>query len=638
MSIPRIPVVRGALIGLACSLICMGLSDTMLVKSLENWMLDGSFIIRGERSTKAPITIVAIDDESITRLEKPLSFISPELAQVITYLDQGGATAIGIDLLIPDTDRAREFYGPDEIGDAETVGHTEVAAEGSVVLPVVQSTHGNGELGWLKPLTQWQNPLNMQLLMSESEESWCRFGCVNLSVDDDTYVRSQQLVFQNSQDDRKPHLALALWGVESNRDLRWFDTFATSPGESADSKRIRINYVGPPESIQSVPFHRVHDAALTGTQASEWRDKIVIIGVTADSQKDRRATPYSNETMITLFRRYLMADDKSWGDMSGSEIHANTLATLIDQRYITTPVFLSPDFVLILTGLVLGGVLWNLRLMAGVLLLIGHHLTWRFAALSLFTAYDWHLEVVSVFLLEGLLFAGVFAGRWRLIRRALALLKSEEIAKAILRDPRKLSLHGEDREITIMFSDIRGFTSFSAAHTPGEVVTLLNTYFSTVIPVIQKHGGIVNQYMGDGLMIIFGAPNRLKDHANCAVEAAVDVLRTVHEADDLWQSCGANSFRIGIGICTGRTVIGTIGSRQRLDYTAIGDSVNAAARIEALNKELKTEILVADVTLQAMKPEHRSRWENALGEPHHQTLRGRTEEMTIYPVTVDLPT
>jgi adenylate cyclase len=209
------------------------------------------------------------------------------------------------------------------------------------------------------------------------------------------------------------------------------------------------------------------------------------------------------------------------------------------------------------------------------------------------------------------------------------MFKSEAVAKALEADPSKLDLKGEQREITVLFSDIRNFTSFSEGHPAEQVVRLLNEYFAAVVPVVESHGGVLNQYLGDGLMVLFGAPSLQDDHALRAVNAAVEMVDRVHAMHDRWRRLGANKFRIGVGVHTGGAVIGTIGSPRRIDYTAIGDTVNTASRIESGNKELGTEILLSEKTVEALPEDTRGRV-IARSRLHRLTVKGKTESLVVF--------
>jgi adenylate cyclase len=151
------------------------------------------------------------------------------------------------------------------------------------------------------------------------------------------------------------------------------------------------------------------------------------------------------------------------------------------------------------------------------------------------------------------------------------------------------------------------------------------------VPAIEAEGGTVNQYIGDAMMVIFGAPGSQSDHALRAVRAAREVVGRVRNLRSQWEQLGAAGFRIGIGIHTGKAVVGTVGSPRRLDYTAIGDTVNTAARIESANKELQSEILISQTTFAALPADQQQRIA-AGGEPKPLVVKGKQEALQVYSV------
>ena len=288
----------------------------------------------------------------------------------------------------------------------------------------------------------------------------------------------------------------------------------------------------------------------------------------------------------------------------------------MDRAWIRTPWWLSSLLWLPLVGAALGWAYSRLSLGTGLLLALTHHFAWKGAALAAFHLGSWRVEMLAMLLLGALVYACSFALRWRLMRRMLGLVKSETITRALEADPGMAALVGQKRSLTVLFADIRGFTACSEQHPPEIIVALLNDYFSAVLPVLEAEGGTINQFMGDGVMVLFGAPTWQADHAARAVRAARRMLAVVRRQRQHWcrrlgkdfswpDTDHPNELRIGIGINSGEAVVGCVGSPRRLDYSAIGDMVNTAARIESANKELKTEILVGEATFAALTPEQR---------------------------------
>jgi adenylate cyclase len=184
------------------------------------------------------------------------------------------------------------------------------------------------------------------------------------------------------------------------------------------------------------------------------------------------------------------------------------------------------------------------------------------------------------------------------IKETFGRFVTPEIARAILENPPVPG--GENTEVSILFSDVRNYTTICEQLSPEDVIMLLNDYFSYMVQAIEKHHGLVYQFVGDGIMAVFGAPVKLADHANFAVRSALEVMDALDRFNAEIRS-GLPPIRIGIGINTGPVVAGIIGTQQRMEYRVVGDSVNLAARIEALNKDFHTDVLISRSTVDQLK-------------------------------------
>ena len=181
------------------------------------------------------------------------------------------------------------------------------------------------------------------------------------------------------------------------------------------------------------------------------------------------------------------------------------------------------------------------------------------------------------------------------VRNLLGKVISPEIAEELIRSD--VQLGGEEKEITILFTDLRGFTGLSENRAPGEVLEFLNEYLTRMTAVIDRHGGVVDKYIGDAIMALFGAPLELSDHASRAVACALEMIEELEHNNAAFKARGWPQLAMGVGVHTGKVVVGNMGSKDRLNYTAIGDGVNLASRLESATKEFGVAIIVSEATM-----------------------------------------
>ena len=212
------------------------------------------------------------------------------------------------------------------------------------------------------------------------------------------------------------------------------------------------------------------------------------------------------------------------------------------------------------------------------------------------------------------------------IKVAFSRYMSAELLEEVIKSGGKTTFGGEKRLVTILFSDIRDFTSMAEALDPQQVVKLLNEYFSCMNEVIFKNKGMINKYMGDAIMALYGAPVPLKDHAVKAVATALEMNKELNELRKKWSSEGRPIFGMKIGITTGEVVLGNIGNAGHAEYTVIGDSVNVAARLQALNKNYGTQILISQQTNDLVKEHFETRQVELV------QFKGKTSYNLVYEV------
>jgi len=202
------------------------------------------------------------------------------------------------------------------------------------------------------------------------------------------------------------------------------------------------------------------------------------------------------------------------------------------------------------------------------------------------------------------------------LREAFGAFVDPQLAERVLEEG--TVLEGEEVEVTVLFVDIREFTAFAERASAAEVVTELNAFYELVVPVLVRHGGHANKFVGDGLLAVFGAPDALPDHADRGVAAALEMAEVVRRAY-------RGRLRIGIGVNSGPVVAGTIGGGGRVEFTVIGDTVNPAARVEALTRETDDAVLVTEATCSLLGRDH-----GGFAERGEVTLRGRSEPVKVH--------
>ncbi len=348
--------------------------------------------------------------------------------------------------------------------------------------------------------------------------------------------------------------------------------------------RLLIHFQGGPFTYPQVSFA---DAADGRFQPGTFRDKIVLVGLTALAVGDFRPTPYAESYH------------------PGVEIHANIIDTILSERFIhrgSREELIDLGFILLLGiggGVLLVGVrpAWIAPL---ALLALAAFLLVAYGALAWF--HSW----LNVVIPSGVLLAN--AGLIAAVRVLVEEREKRQIHSAfqhyippgllheLMKDPGRLRLGGEERELTILFSDIRGFTSLAEKLSPLELTNFLNSYTDEMTEILFENLGTLDKYEGDAVMAFWGAPYEQADHAARACTAAVEMSRRVDELRARWRAEGRPDINVGIGISTGRVVVGNMGSRRRFNYTVLGDAVNLASRLEGVNKEYSTRILVSEST------------------------------------------
>lgn len=320
-------------------------------------------------------------------------------------------------------------------------------------------------------------------------------------------------------------------------------------------------------------------------------------------------------------------------EMPGPEIQANAAHTILAGNYIHTGSLRAQLWFMFLAAMITALVTRRLSPLPGILAAAA--VCWGTLAVGeagLVIGRIW-LDPVRPFFTVILAYAGEMVllqtterRQQREIRRTFGRIASPQVMERLLRDDEPPPLGGELREVTLLFSDLQGFTSMSEQLAATEVVRLLNDYLQEMIRTIDQHGGTVDKIMGDGIMAYFGAPRPQPDHARDAVACALEMQAALERFRQERRAQGLAPLFMRIGIHTGEAVVGLIGAQERSEYTIIGDVVNVAARLEAMNKEFGTTILLSEATCRAAQPAEPATFRGEV------TVRGRRDAIGVYSI------
>lgn len=389
---------------------------------------------------------------------------------------------------------------------------------------------------------------------------------------------------------------------------------------------LRVNYYGPAGTPSADPpgtFQRVSLADLyTNTFDKEIvKGKVVLVAVTAIGTFDQRVTPFSPIA-------------------PGTEIHAAAIQNMISGQAFSRPIFnLQIEIALaLLLALLLGAVMPRLNVTTSVafaavlamgwvaidfLILFRKNLWFYDVPVMLQVASTWAATTVWGYLSEGREKAQ--------LKREFSTVLAPTVVEQLLKDPKLAGLGGMERELTVMFSDIRGFTSMSEKLTPEGLTQFLNEYLTPMTEILIQREGTLDKYMGDAIMAFWGAPIEQKDHAARAALATLDMMEKLEELQTKWKAEGKPPIDIGIGLNTGLMRVGFMGSERMRNYTLLGDNVNLGSRLEGTNKNYGTHIIVSETTYMAAKEAVYGRWLDAV------RVKGKAQPVQIYELLGKLP-
>ena len=611
----------------------------------------------------AHVAIAAIDEKSLAALGRwPWSRAT--MGKLVERLDQAGARVIVFDVFFSETENrqildrlarleAEQGYttatSPYQPIKKSLAGDTSfsraIKRSGKVVLPMVflmsqdEARHqspgaarrgfnsiqnhaialikdrGDGSLAF--PMAM---PYGVVVNLPELSASARHIGHINAIPDNDGSVRWAALVMRYnglyfpSADVQAarlflnaPHLTLhtSAYGITG---LSLGDRYIATD----ENGRALIHYQGPAKTF---PTYSIADILAGKIDAGLLQGKIILIGATALGLGDTHVTPYSSA-------------------YPGVEIRANAIQNIIDDDFILRPGWMLVMDIAVMLGLGLGLVLLLPRMGVrnSAVVVLGLAIFYIGLAVVEFRTQQIWMNLVYPSLLMLLLFMASTIIKYftaenekRQIKNAFKQYVPAAVVDQIMGNIDNLSLGGEKRELSVLFSDIRGFTTLSETLAPEDVVKMLNTYLTRMTETVFRYDGLLDKYIGDAIMAIYGAPLVHPGHAKLACYTALDMMKELHALKEQWRGQGYTGMDIGIGISTGPMIVGNMGSTNRFDYTVIGDAVNLGSRIEGLNKIYGTHILISETTYKMVKDEFPYTREIDVAP-----IRGRLEMARIY--------
>ncbi|MBI4787158.1 MAG: adenylate/guanylate cyclase domain-containing protein [Chloroflexi bacterium] len=562
---------------------------------LELRAQDWAFNARGAIAPSTPIVIVGIDDESFTQNGLQWPWPRAYFARIVDRLADAGPRVIALDV---------SFYesAPGDEALAQAIRKANNVVLVSTIAVVNDRVYN---------LEQLNQPLPV---LSNSAAA---IGLSNFPFDRDGFVRRLH-AFQVHGGQVYYHWALRVAELVLKQPLPAQpsrDSFAMGDRRIVlDDQSLYINFRGPARTFPVIPAYQVAGGQI---KPEFFKDKIVLVGATTESLHDTYPTPFLGDS----------------APMSGVEIIANSIETVLSGKYLTRAGAGGTLLAIMLLGAI-GMALNVVKRPAFALLAL--------AALMLIYAIAWNL----VFLVNGawiplvapqaaLFLAyvapaverGVIEGEEkRRVRRIFEQFVSPEMIEQLVAHGLEAT-RGRRAQLTILFADIRGFTTMSEQLAPDELARLLNEYLGVMTEVIFRHHGTIDKFEGDAILAFWGAPSPDPHHARNALRAAVEMEQELIRLRDKWAARGQpRALEIGIGVNTGEVFVGLVGSDRRVNYTVVGDHVNIAARLQDLTKEYHWPLLVSEATYAKIKDE----FEAEFVEIRH--VKGKSIPVGIYRV------
>lgn len=630
---PRlIPVAAAVLAGL------LGLLDFTRNIELQTYDLRVAATARPSAPSDQ-ILLISIDDDSIRRMEPLVGrWPWPRLvhATVIDYLAAAGAKVIGYDILFAERDLRKFMVGDTEwTGEESDAALVESTAKAGNVVHIAETS--SAELA--DPSRALKPDLDAPALATPAPAIGCveprpmitppfpalarashAIGHSMLPLDADGPVRRvSPVVDVDGRAIRSFALATTMAAGGTPLIAAGIDEYGhcttlipwRGPAVGAAGQYTFTSY-----SFYDVFYsqQQIMEGQTPGIDPALFKGKIVIVGGRGQGLWENFTTPFPS------------------GDIDGPEVHANIVDAWLSSRSIARAPALAPIGLVVAAAATVGvaGAFLNAWYTGAIALAFALLLAWQ--SVALFARGTWIPVTVPMVALV-LAYVGDLAWKYvvegrekRQIKKLFSRYVSKDVYDQLVANPSLAALGGQRRHMTVLFSDIRGFTTMSEKGTPEDVVSQLNQMFTRMVAVVFAHRGTVDKFVGDMIMALYSAPLDDADHADHAVQTALAMIRTLHQLNEEWGRAGKPQLDIGIGINTGDMIAGNVGSDTIMSYTVIGDAVNLGARLESLNKDYGTRIIISESTRERLKGRYDI---HPLGDV---IVKGKTRPVAIFEV------
>jgi adenylate cyclase len=567
------------------------------IERLETLLYDVRYQIRGKTAPPKEVAIVAIDDNSLEQVGR-WPWDRRKVATVIDNISSLGGKVIMMDIILSESAPGDEVLA------------ASIKKAGNVILPVVFDFKGDRKpvqdpiladnaISMVRGADNYKifppvSAKGVLLPLSDFSKAANCLAYINMFPDRDGVLRWETLALEYSGE---MYPVIGLQAVRMYRGLPIEAlTLKAAEGVQMGERfiptdfwgRTLVHYYGPERTFSYIP---IVDVLKKTVDPKLIKDKIVLVGATAVGIYDLRVTPTSPA-------------------MPGIEKHASVIGSILHDQYIHQTKNIINVLIVLVSGLIFSIVVVKIRAVLGaalalffisVIFMMGYYFFFeRFLWVNV--SYPANNILAIYFIVTSYRYATEerYAKR---IRHMFSSYVTERVVNELIKNPNLAKLGGDRREITVHFSDVRGFTTFSEHHSPEEVVAILNEYLGEMTNIVFHWDGTLDKFVGDEIVAFWGAPIPQENHALLGMKCTLHMLRRLQELHDKWVSEGRTPLMAGYGLNTGPVLVGNIGAEgKKMDYTVIGDNVNLGARVEGLTRMYDADIIITAATLEKLRP------------------------------------